>query len=98
MKFLMGITIVIQWGDKNLVGSLLRGIFLSGENEQVFVYWGDSPHPPSRENPAWVDLTQYMGEHVRCSQEKAKYLVNTCIIWCQLKNIILLLSQRPSLG
>ena len=39
-----------------------------------------------------LDLTQYMGEHVRCSQEKAKYLVNTCIIWCQLKNVILLLS------
>ena len=41
-------------GGKTWWGSLLRGIFLGGENEQIFVYWGDSPHPTSRENPAWV--------------------------------------------
>ena len=27
MKFLMGITIVIQWGDKNLVGESTEGDF-----------------------------------------------------------------------
>ena len=50
------------------------------------------PHPSSRENPAWVGLTQYMRDHVRSSQEKAKYLVNNCNAWCQLKNVILLLN------
>ena len=51
-----------------------------------FLSTGETPPPfPSRENPAWMDLTQCMGEHVRGSQETAKYLVNTSITWCQLK-------------
>ena len=38
------------------------------------------------------ELDSYMWELVRGSQEKAKYLVHMCIVWCQLKSVIFLLS------
>ena len=44
MLFLLGynLKIVIQWG------------VLGGEYEPIFGWWGYSPHPPSRENPAVI--------------------------------------------
>ena len=60
MKFLLGYHNCHLVGDKNLVGeSTGEGIFPGEANEQIFFYWGDSLHSPSRKNPAWVGLTQY---------------------------------------
>ena len=73
----------------------MRGNFLSGENGQIFVYWGDSSPIPLVQKPCvgWLDTIHGgRGEHVRHSEEKAKYLIDTCIVGCQLKNVVLFLS------
>ena len=57
--------IVIQWGRMNLWWGKQK--FGGGNfswwmrvDEQIFGQWGDSPHPPSRENPACMCACVYV--------------------------------------